>query len=232
MATVAYAPAQVGSEDIVAGTWANGFPAVQTGVWGAGLQYTVAAPSELLFRSLTLSLYVTGGGATGVLTVGLCNDLNEAVFSNTNLPSAQNTYQVYSATHTFVLLDTVTIPLDMEAAGPPSGAFVGDVFDDPMRLLGHSGFQGNIALVLTFTGGLVTFDITDTLTADQEPFLTGLHTGSAKLSRADWCPRCGSPMFREQFVKDGYTKGLVCPSCYDPPTRRRRAWRPPKEVNP
>ena len=230
--TVAYAPSQAGYEDIVAGTWTDGVPAVQTATYNAGFQFSVPAPSEVLFRSLVLTLDCTNAvSVSGTLTVGMVDELNGAVFSNGNLPSAQTLIPVYSATETIVLGNSITVTFSLDAPSPATGGFVGNSLDTAARLLGHSDFQGKVALVLSFTGGLGTFTGNESLVVDTVPFLTGLLSTKTMQSRADFCPRCGSPMFRERLVKDGYTKSMVCPSCWDPPEVKRRPWRPPKEIS-
>jgi len=230
--TVTYTPAQIGTENVGAGTWV-------TGVFGigplatnvGGIQYTIPAPNQLMFRSLILTLTPPIGGTTGTLAIALCNDLNEAVFSNTNLPTNQATLPLYSAAHTFQAGVAVPITLNLGATELQTGAFVGGV-ESANQVLNHSGFGGNLALVLTFTGVFTQFATSAALVGDEVPFLSGLPSSKPMVSRADCCPRCGTPMFREQLVEDGYTRTLVCSRCWDPAEQRRRRYVPPKEVNP
>ena len=145
----------------------------------------------------------------------LVNDLDADQFENVtpNLPSAQTTITVYSATHTFLppRPDSFTLRLGVDPL--QTGQYIGGT-ESAMQVIGHSSFQGVIALVLTFTGDVV-FSNTAPLVGDETPFLTGLPTTKRRYSRADWCPRCGKPIFREQLIRDGYTKSLVCSDCWD-----------------
>jgi hypothetical protein len=233
--TVSYTPAQEGQEFV--GLWVNGV-AVQVGLTGAlphtgGLQYTIPAPNELLFRSLTLIVTPTviAGVATGTFAVNLCNDVNEAVFTSVNRPTLQVVIPVYSAIHTFVLGTSVSIPLRLGVDPLQTGGFVGAT-ESALQVLGNSEFQGNVALTLTFSGDSITFATGITLVGDETPFLTGLPTTKRRYSSADFCPRCGTPVFREQLIRDGYTKGLVCSDCWDRDEQRFPPFRPPKEINP
>jgi hypothetical protein len=233
VAVTTYSTAQTGYEQ--AGVWVdtgNTNTTVQSTRTG-GLQYTVPAPRELLFRSLQLNLSVAGGvgfPTTGTFTVSLVNELNMGLFSNTNLPNSQLLIPVYTATETFSLGSTHTVLFDLEQS-TTSNTIGGWV--TPGQVLQHSVFQGNIALVLTFTGTETTFATASLgLVIDQEPYLTGLPTTRRRYSSADWCPRCGTPIFREQLIRDGYTKGLVCPQCWDRDEERYPPFRPPKEINP
>ena len=160
-------------------------------------------------------------------------------FSNTNLPLDQNTITVYSAYHTFIPNTTVTFPLNLGVTELQAGNFVGGV-ETANQVLGHSGFQGVIGLVFTFTGVFVRFHcyiapstvaLRPTFIGDETPYLTGLPSNKPMQSRADYCPRCGQPIFREQLSKDGYTGTLVCADCWDPAERRQRRRKAGKEIN-
>jgi hypothetical protein len=205
-----------------------------------GIQYTTPAPNELLFRSLTLTLTPMVGGGAGTFTVGFVTDLDLQPFSNTNLPSTQTTITVYSAAHTFVVGTTVTFPINLGVNELQTGNFVGGM-ETANAGLCHSGFQGVIGLVLTFTGAVTTFHsylapsvvaLRPTFIGDETPYLTGLLSNKPMMSRADYCPRCGQPTFREYLTEDGYTKTLVCSDCWDPAERRERRRKPGKQINP
>lgn len=75
-------------------------------------------------------------------------------------------------------------------------------------------WNGYIPLVITGSAGLIgPGDLTVmTEAAGWAPSLPELRD-----SRPDFCPRCGNPTFREDWVRDGYTKSRVCTECYDPP---------------
>jgi hypothetical protein len=236
--TVTYTPSQIGTEAV--GIAYGDAPPFNIGdflgtISMGAIQFTIPAPDQLNFRSLDLTLTPNAGGpGTGVLAVNLVNDINEAAWSATNLPSNQNTLVLYSATHTLTNGVAETIALNLGVTTPAPDQHVGGTAT-AMQVLGHSGFQGVVALVVTFLGSGVTmsFDQTAcTLVGDEVPFLSGLPSGKPKLSRADWCPRCGVPLFREQLVEDGYTKTLVCPDCYDRAEQRYPPFKPPKEINP
>lgn len=229
--TVSYTPAQTGRQAV--GLWANG-AMVLNPITLCGVQFTIPAPNELLFRSLTLSLTPTASAGAGTTTIAVCSNINEGVFSNTNLPSAQATIQVFSALTTYTVGVTTTFSLNLGVDQLQSGNFVGGT-ESANQVLGHSGFQGNVALVISDDTTVTTFDIVasvPTLVGDETPFLTGLPTDKNRLSRADWCPRCGQPIFREQLITDGYTKSLVCRDCWDPGEQRVARFVPPKEINP
>jgi hypothetical protein len=76
-------------------------------------------------------------------------------------------------------------------------------------------WNGVISLGLTNSSSTILTDIT--LVSEELSTLTGLNTAKHRMSRPDHCPRCAKPMWREDLVKDGYTKSLVCEDCWDPP---------------
>jgi len=196
-----------------------------------GFQFTIPAPNELLFRSLVLTITPTALGGTGTLTVTIVDDIDEAVFSATNLPSTQATLPLYSGIHDTSTLTAIPITLNLGVDPLQTGNFVGGT-ESALQILGHSGFQGNVALIVIHTGALCQFDRSPTLVGDETPFLTGLPTTKRRYSSADFCPRCSRPIFREQLIRDGYTKGLVCSDCWDRDEERYPPYRPPKEINP
>ena len=244
--TVSYTPIDIGHEFPVGVTWLD-MTATSMSLGAmpgpiGGIQYIIPAPNELMFRSLILTLapMVVGGTGVGTVEINLCRDLDLQPFSNANLPSNQDTISIYSAEHTFVVDTSVGFDLRLGANPLQTGSFVGGM-DTAAQWLGHSDFQGVIGLTLTFDGDLVVFHcylapanplLVPTFVGDEVPFLSGLPSNKAMSSRADWCPRCGQPLFREQLIEDGYTKGLVCSDCYDPPEPRGRRFTPTKEVNP
>ena len=63
------------------------------------------------------------------------------------------------------------------------------------------------------TGGIVGINTVDTTT--QKAF-TGLEGPWRAQGRADECPKCGGKSTRDRWVRDRYTKLMVCPRCYDP----------------
>lgn len=228
--TVTYTPTagQIGYDTV--GVWAAGGPIVSNAPSTGGIQYTIPAPDQLLFRSLVVTLTPTAAPTpTGTFTIGLVNNINEPVYSNTNLPSAQTTILLYSAACDFSSLAATPFSLQLGVEQLQGNQYVGGI-KSAMQVLGHSSFQGHIALVLTFTGD-VTFSTAAPLVGDETPFLTGLPTTKRRYSRADWCPRCGQPIFREQLIRDGYTKSLVCSDCWDRAEQRYPMPRYPKEIN-
>lgn len=56
--------------------------------------------------------------------------------------------------------------------------------------------------------------ITNMTLTYQEAF-TGLSGPYQARGRADECPKCGGKSTRDTWVRDGYTKLMVCPHCYD-----------------
>ena len=120
-----------------------------------------------------------------------------------------------------------------------TGSYVGGM-ESAAQVLGHSGFQGMIGLVFEYDEALVSVHgplapgnpaLVPTFVGDETPFLTGLPTTKHRLSRADWCPRCGQPIFREELSPDGFTKSLVCADCWDRGEERYPRFVPPKEIN-
>ena len=200
-----------------------------------GVQFYLA-PNERLYRSMTLTMTptVAAGVNTGIVTISMCSNPNDfTVFDDLNLPSNQPTIQLYSGAHTFAVGVQSTFTLGLDVDPLQAGSFVGS-FQTPMQVIGNSSFSGNFALVVTYDSALaVTLDVaTVALTTDETPYLSGLPTTKHRLSRADFCPRCGEAIFREQLRPDGYTKTLVCSKCWDPAERRYPRRPPLKEVNP
>ena len=60
-----------------------------------------------------------------------------------------------------------------------------------------------------------------TMRAEVLPELTGLDglQYNRAQSRVDRCRKCGLPSLRQEWVRDGYSKLLVCPNCWDPKQR-------------
>ncbi|HUW12299.1 MAG TPA: hypothetical protein VM537_21415, partial [Anaerolineae bacterium] len=193
--TVTYVSAQAGNE--IVGVWTTGAITVSPVPVLGGAQFTIPAPNELLFRSLTLTLTPTVVAGNGIFGIALCNDVDEAVFSATNLPSNQTTIPIYSAAHTFVALTPVTFALELGTPALQTGGFVGNT-QSAMQVLNHSDFQGNIALIFSDTAATVQFGTSATLVGDETPFLTGLPTGKQRQSRADFCFPCSSPFHLPQ----------------------------------
>jgi hypothetical protein len=235
--TVTYTPTQIGHD--VGAVWFPAAPNFTLGLGGftGGIQYTLpvfpgGTGCTLQYRSLTLTLTPTAApGGTGTLTIALVNDVAEAAYSNANLPSAQTTIPLYSAVHTFVVATPVSFTFNLGVEQLQGDQHVGRL-ETPMQVLGHSGFAGNCALVLTFTNA-VSFDGTAApLVGDEVPFLSGLPSHKRMLSRADFCPRCGQAIFRENLRPDGFTKTLVCGDCWDRAEQKYPPFKPPKEINP
>lgn len=238
MANVTYTAIQVGYESV--GAWTGG--AITIGAFGVvftgGVQFTLPAPNQRLWRALTVNFQPlvnpVPNPLTGTLNVDLVNSLDEPPFGVANLPTNQTVMRVYSWPQTIV--DTYPFSANLglnfcSHANPDQ--FVGQA-EQALQVLGHADFQGTMALVITLdAAGVVAINPTNiTLDSNEEPWYTGKPTDRSRLSRADFCPRCGTTLFREQLVRDGFTGALVCPRCYDPPERIRRAWVPPKEINP
>jgi len=190
---------------------------------------------NIMFRSLTLTLTPNAAPlGYGTFNIGLVDSLTVTAFSAANLASAQTTIPIYTETITaanpFQNGVARSFALNLGIVQPQTSPFMGN-FRTAQQVLRHSGYNNELALVLTFTG-TVQFPASDgTLVGDDVPALSGLNTSKPKLSRADYCPRCGRTMFRENLVTDGYTRQLVCPECWDYGEVRRPASRPPKEIN-
>jgi hypothetical protein len=77
----------------------------------------------------------------------------------------------------------------------------------------HSAIPGNSATVVA--------NATTELHAEVIPELSGLDglEYNRAQSRVDRCRKCGLPSLRQEWVRDGYTKLLVCPHCQDPVQR-------------
>jgi hypothetical protein len=240
MSVVTYNNTQVGTE--AAGAWfstilaVGQLPPAITAI--SGMQFTVPAPNEILIRSveihMTADAFIPAGPteATGDLTIGMVNDINLQPFSTANLPSGLELVSIYTIPEiTFVAGVESVILFDMEPNVSLVSEFTGG-FNTAPQVFGHSGFQGVMGLVFSFSGIVTTFTLDPVIVIDQEPFLTGLRTGKQMQSKATFCPRCGTPTFREYLVKDGFTKSLVCTDCWDPPESRGRRAVVPKEINP
>lgn len=102
-----------------------------------------------------------------------------------------------------------------------------------MALLGAELWDGVLSLLLVSEDTSTFTVLVGDLSLETVWNFTGHNTSRPRNSRADLCPKCGGPVFREQLVMDGYTRILVCQDCWDPPdlTGRSRK-RPIREINP
>ncbi len=119
-----------------------------------GLQFTVPYPS--LFTSLTLMLAHAndGGGGASEFNIWLCTNPNLQPFSNDNLPSDQETINVWSGAPGFVLDTPREFELDLEIAGTQTGSFIGSgAFETPRQVLSHGDFNGTIGLIARSAAG-------------------------------------------------------------------------------
>lgn len=236
---------QLGSEFAVGAAWIDS--TVQNLTVGdlagpiGGLQFTIT-PNQYMFRSFVLTIVpMVVNAPAGTLTIDLINDIDLQPFSNANLPSNLNAITVWSGLPAFAVDTAVSFTFDLNPDNPPTGGFVSTTFESPLQVIGHGSFQGVIGLALTYVdGGVTNFHSylapsntawIPALVGDETPLLSGLPTTKHRLSRADWCPRCGQPIFREQLITDGYTKSLVCSDCWDRAEERYPRYVPPKEIN-
>lgn len=248
--TISAVSSQMGTEFL--GVWTD-WPAVGLNLNDipgpvVGLQYTI--PTDQLWRSFTLTITPwddppPAGDPTGLLTVNFCRTPAMQPFDNANLPTTQpGLVAVYSEQTTFVSDTPIEIPISFEIDQLQVNSGMGNFDDDSiMSTIRHELFNGTIAFTIAWedaTAALLHSGVaptsgalTPTLVGDNTPALfSGLPTGHHRLSRADSCPRCGTPIFREQLVRDGYTKSLVCKDCWDRDEERYPPFKPPKEINP
>ena len=202
----------------LAGMRFTGFP-VTHAARGAGMLYTAAFTYDTILLSLAAPI-----APEGTLTVRLSPEVSPDQYSGTNLPLAADGEIV--GTVDIDGVGPVVIPLDI---GKMTARY--RRYDWP----------GAFALSLQWTGAgdltvlsreganaLATPAFAPTITVTGVGELTGLEGPWKARSRADRCPRCGHPSVREEWVRDGYTRTLVCKRCWDPddPLRYRRVPRP------
>ena len=243
---------QIGREFFVGTTWLDSVigPAAATmdDAPGpiAGLQFTV--PTDQLWRSFDLTITPYDNGVvdrTGTLTVNFCRTPAMQPFSDTNFPSTQpGLIEVYSEEITWIPDTPVEIPIPLTIDQLQTNSGVGNFDSDSiMSTIRHELFNGTIAFTLLWADAGIfsihspmapyTQTLLPTLVGDNTPALySGLPTTHHRMSRADSCPRCGQPIFREQLVRDGYTKSLVCSECWDRAEERYPLPKHPKEINP
>lgn len=197
-----------------AGTWNDGtsfFPA------GAGTRY------GLVFSGVTERV------RTSVASLALPLDTNSAegaVLSARVLVPRRVGFTGFSSS--VMPSQQLVTPKAAEVTVPAGTADLElDIATQLLAAQGQVGFSGTLGLVLRLSSGSLTFGDSATLETTEGPFFTGLRGPWKAQSRADECPKCGGKSVRETWVRDGYTRQLVCPSCYDPPdrTRHRRAGR-------
>lgn len=168
--------------------------------------------------SLNVSMFATD---VGTMSVYVVDEVDPAAFSNARVPGSGVFTErlVYRAVPAVgFVFDDVVVPLDLGAAG---------------SVYTKLGWQGNFALTVGWESPAGTLAIwaADGVgpppvleTDDGIPLISGLDGPVHAMSRVDRCPKCIEISPRENWVKDGWTKRLVCPRCYDPddPLRRRR----------
>lgn len=250
--TISATLSQIGRE--WAGTWGDELigpaGATMTDAFGtvAGLQFTV--PTDQLWRSfdLTITPYdppPPAADVTGTLTVNFCRTPAMQRFSDTNLPQGQpGLIEVYSEEITIVGDTPVEIPIPLTIDQLQTNSGVGNFDSDSlMSTIRHELFNGTIAFTLSWADANIfvihspmapfSTALLPTLVGDNTPALfSGLPTGHHRQSRADSCPRCGTPIFREQLIPDGYTKTLVCKGCWDRGEQKYPLPKHLKEINP
>lgn len=219
-----------------AGTWDTTGLLIPDDSW-AGFRFTtlparsVAQGSGTLWNattiltSATLTLTAGLGQAGGTLTVYVVPETHPAAFSNSRLPNTLSEVQVGSlATGAITGGQTLSIPLTIATLTPYHRA---------------SGFQGAMAFSVHWAATsaqtllLTEFPNTGmpTLVTEELPEITGLEGPWKAEARADRCPKCGTLSTRDTWVRDGYTKMMVCPNCWDPVDDTGR-FRPSREGPP
>lgn len=224
-------PTQAGSSTVSA--WSESVIALSALTTAVGFQFTTNDPAAAL-RGLTLNLTVTAP-QSGTLTFRLRVEADPGEFSNSNLPQGGTSGLVVTSVDPFATATTASVVFNLQAA-VTEGA-LGTSFDTVLSRLRRGDWAGRYAISIThdLTGGdSLVFDTSAvTLSVDAEGALTGLDGPMWKSSRPDFCPRCGQVSLRETWVRDGVTKTLVCPDCYDPPdlSRHRRPRKPRRLIN-
>lgn len=208
-------PTQSGSSS--GGTWTDGSSfLLGTGQTG-GLRFDLGAVQP---RALTLQ-WGQLANTTGTITIGLVSTLSPPAFSNSNLPEDATTIPVAEVTKTFAI-GTKTFEFDLGAR----------LSNDPLNRSAYWVSAGglftgarelSIGLTISATLNTNIFIASLELVLESVPHLSGLNTAEPKRSMAAFCPRCGNPGFKEEWVRDGYTKSYVCRDCWDPPDRSE-AW--------
>jgi hypothetical protein len=168
------------------------------------------------FTGFTLTLpytdWLTFAGPQEVFSVYLMNSFTPAPWSDSNRPTTTGATLIQS-----YLMATQVSPI---VATVPT-ALVRSYTSDP-RWRGRLAFvlSGNIGIVYVnfATNENPTAALRPTLTAEQFSFTTGLTTHEIdRPGRIRTCARTGILAFADEFVEDGYVRGLmVHESAYDP----------------
>jgi len=106
--------------------------------------------------------------------------------------------------------------LPIHTAGGQATAALGRLkANGPLDSLGQQRFAFGVRLSADspITSSPSSFVSTLVLTVD--PQFTGLSGPVEARGRADECPKCGGKSTRDTWTRDGYTKMMVCPECYD-----------------
>ncbi len=212
----AYAPTmtQLGTSD--GSAWTDNDPITITAATLGACRF---GPVELgvneVLTSMVLTL-TTVATATPTLTVSGIPDKPElAEWSTSNLPNPQRRIQAVEAYRIASPGGVLTLSLD-------PGIFI--------SLQRNSDWNGYFSLVFKSTASiLIQVDslAVETTAASWKPSLADTESHQ---SRPDLCARCGQPVWRENLIRDGYTRTLVCEDCFDPPEIPIPSSRPPRRL--
>lgn len=201
--------------------WTDAFQILGAGNT-VGLQAQLHNARDVM-QTLTLRLVVLAT-TSGDVTIRVRTEPDPGVFATANLPESGTGISVASFTDPFSTVTSADLAVPL-ATGANSDTFSNN-FDTVARRFGVSDWAGRIAFSITDTlAAPVGVNVTDTVVVVAVvPELSGL-VGPFGRSRPDWCPKCGHASLRETWIRDGYTRQLVCVDCWDPPDTTGRVVR-------
>lgn len=209
------------------GGWVEGIAVIgASSVPTAGLMFQI--PTAPTLHTMVLRLVIDSPPSVLPLDMQLRTELDPGVFSGSNFPESGDRLAL-----TYIEASDTTIDLGFGGVDTP---FSNSNFRTVAYYLSREGHSGKVAFSIASsvaTGHII--DINNTkLLVETVGELSGLEGSieAGKLSRPEFCSRCGHPVFRQDLVKDGYTRTLVCQDCYDPTERRPVRLRRVREINP
>ncbi len=200
----------------IGGSWFEGFGTLGGGN-PVGIQFQLSNPLDTI-SSLAVTFSVLSATA-GDVVVRVRSELDPGAFADGNLPETGEGITLATFTDPFALAATATFTIPL-AAGANSTAFRNN-FDTVASRFGRAGWVGRVALSITDTlaAPVAVVATGATLAVGAVPAISGLDGPGSGRSRPDACPKCGDISLRETWVRDGYTRMMVCPNagCWDPP---------------
>ena len=213
--TTIVTPIQSGSWDPVGGVWSTSAPYL--------VDQVVEGWSVFNVQTIASSLVYSATFRFGSTTVG---DYTLDIITY-KLPRISDFTSASPPTTTDIQLSAATVtvagPNGFGVANLPLRTSIGQAYSTLARLkangptdsLGQQRFAFGVRLSSDSPTTSSPNSFVSTLSLTVDPQFTGLSGPVEARGRADECPKCGGKSTRDTWTRDGYTKMMVCPECYD-----------------